>query len=133
MKPSELNVQERESLQKLVLEHENNQEFGSALDLQVQVIQMIERDPRCTSHELGDNFFRLGYLAYQLGNSEAAVKNLTKALGFRRLFYGKGHEKVIETMDLIKEIRAKAKKSAEKIDRRTAEYKRSKAAKHAPQ
>ncbi len=117
---------ELEKLQKLVMEHEDNQDYLTAMSVQNKIVQMVESDSRCSSGELGDSFYRVGYIAYRAGAHEEAVGYLCKALGFRRLFFGKGHPKVIEVMDLIREIRNNTpKKSSGKVDRRTAEYRRS--------
>jgi hypothetical protein len=121
---------EMECLQKLVFEYEEKKDFASALHFQTQIAKLVEGDPTSTAGELGESFFRLGSLAYNLGNVEEAVTYLCKSLGFRRLFFGKGHQKVVETMDLIKLIRSSApKKHSNKVDRRTAEYRRSVSAK----
>ncbi|MBC7998460.1 MAG: hypothetical protein IAF58_10975, partial [Leptolyngbya sp.] len=113
-------------LQEMVSEHEANKDFSLAFDIQTRIVTLLESEPGSVSGDLGDAFFHLGCLAYQLSKNEEALGYLVKALGFRRIFFGKGHEKVEQVMDLIKEVRSKIpKNAATKVDRRTAEYRRS--------
>lgn len=92
-------------LEQIVFDYEQISDFLIAKTIQLTIVQITESDPNCTAGELGDRFHRLGELIVKAGADEDAIGNLTKALGFRRIFYGKGHPKVQETLELIKDVR----------------------------
>jgi hypothetical protein len=112
-------------LKQLVIEHEERRDFSTAKSYQLTIARIAECDPHSTAGELGDIFYRLGVLDVKAGAGEAAISALAKALGFRRIFFGKGHPKVEETMELIKEIRRDLQPvDSDKIDRRRAAARR---------
>lgn len=114
-------------LQQLVLEHEKNNDFRTAKNFQVRLLEIKERDSACNAGDLGDTFHQLALLTLKTGDADEAVTFLVKALGLRRIFFGKGHPKVLETMNLVKEIRTTSAKNAagpKKVDKRRAEYRR---------
>lgn len=118
---------ELEKLELLVREHESKCDFQTARKFQVRLLELKENDSACNAGDLGDTFHQLAILTLKTGDPEEAVTYLVKALGLRRIFFGKGHPKVVETMDLVKEIRTTAAKNdttPKKVDRRRAEYRR---------
>lgn len=92
-------------LEQIVFDYEQISDFLIAKTIQLTIVQLTESDPKCTAGELGDRFHRLGELIIKAGEGEDLFAILAKALGFRRIFYGKGHPKVQETLEIIKDIR----------------------------
>ncbi|HIA53998.1 MAG TPA: hypothetical protein EYN91_18215 [Candidatus Melainabacteria bacterium] len=83
---------------------EKNELFDEARRLQDELVQKIERNPSCTSGALGDALFRLAFYSYKCGYYKVAQMEIAKSIGYRRLFFGKGNEKVRETVELAKVI-----------------------------
>ena len=94
-----------------VVHAENSQSYVDACEFQEQLVHVLERELSCSAGELGDAFLKLASLSFQCGYFKAAQMNVAKAIGYRRMYFGKGHANVMKAVDLAKLIQAELAKT----------------------
>lgn len=97
-------------LQDQITEAESNARFAEARMLQEHLVHLMEGDQSSTSGCLGDAIYKLATLSYRCRYFKAAQMDVARAIGYRRMFFGKGHAKVAEAVDLAKVIQVELSK-----------------------
>ena len=94
----------------LVQRSEDCSDFESARYIQEELVRLTESDLSSTAAQLGDELYKLGAFTLKTGEFKAAQMHTAKAIGFRRMFFGKGHHKVYEALELAKAIQSELAK-----------------------
>lgn len=112
------NLATKEHLERCSEEAAQSGDFETARNLQRDLVRTLERSPESTHGQLGDALYLLAFYCFKLGEYKSAQIEAAKAIGFRRLFFGRGHAKLNEAMELARQIQFELSKTEVRRTRR---------------